>query len=118
LTDAKQQQLNQLFYLNRKVMKAYLLKESLDRVWNYIYAGATSRYLQSWMLELRWQRLPAFEKLANMLVDHLDGILNYCRAKVRFGVVEAINGNIKNLVRRERGYKNLVTCYSRLSAWQ
>src|SRR5438445_8570181 len=24
------------------------------------------------------------------------GILNYCRTKVRFGVVEAINGNIKN----------------------
>jgi transposase len=107
LTDAKQQQLNQLFSLNRKVMKAYLLKESLDRLWNYIYAGAMLRYLQSWMLQLRWQRLPAFEKLADMLVDHLDGILNYCRVKVRFGVVEAINGNIKTLVRRGRGYKNL-----------
>jgi hypothetical protein len=26
---------------------------------------------------------------------------------VRFGVVEAINGNIKALLRRGRGYKNL-----------
>jgi hypothetical protein len=26
---------------------------------------------------------------------------------VRFGVVEAINGNIKTLLRRGRGYKNL-----------
>ena len=42
-----------------------------------------------------------------MLLDHLDGILNYCRTKVRFGVVEAINGNIKALFRRGRGYKNL-----------
>ena len=33
--------------------------------------------------------------------------LNYCRTKVRFGVVEAINGNIKTLLRRGRGYKNL-----------
>jgi hypothetical protein len=33
--------------------------------------------------------------------------LNYCRTKVRFGVVEAINGNIKALLRRGRGYKNL-----------
>jgi hypothetical protein len=38
---------------------------------------------------------------------HSDGILNYCRTKVRFGVVEAINGNIKTLLRRGRGYKNL-----------
>ena len=27
--------------------------------------------------------------------------------KVRFGLVEAINGNIKALLRRGRGYKNL-----------
>ena len=48
-----------------------------------------------------------FKNLAYMLLDHLDGILNYCRTKVRFGVVEAINGNIKTLLRRGRGYKNL-----------
>jgi len=65
------------------------------------------RYLKSWTLQLRWQRLPAFDKLAYMLLDHLDGILNNCRVKVRFGVVEAINSNIKTLLRRGRGYKNL-----------
>ena len=48
-----------------------------------------------------------FEKLAQMLVDHLEGILNYCRTKVPMGVVEAVNGNIKSLLRRGRGYKNL-----------
>ena len=37
----------------------------------------------------------------------LDGILNYCRTKGRFGVVEAINSNIKTLFRNGRGYKNL-----------
>ena len=89
-------------------MKAYLLKESLERLWTYRYEGAMLRYLQSWIDELRWQRLAPFQKLAQMLLDHLDGILNYCRTKVRFGVVEAINGNIKTLLRRGRGYKNLV----------
>lgn len=107
LTAAKRQQLNELFAMNRKVMKAYLLKESLDRLWTYTYEGAMLRYLKSWVLALRWQRLPAFEKLAHMLLDHVDGILNYCRVKVRFGVVEAVNGNIKTLLRRGRGYQNL-----------
>ena len=107
LTADKRQQLNHLFALNRRLMKAYLLKESLERLWTYTYEGAMQRYLKSWTLQLRWQRLPAFGKLAHMLIDHLDGILNYCRVKVRFGVVEAINGNIKALLRRGRGYKNL-----------
>lgn len=29
--------------------EAYLLKESLDRLWNYHYEGAMLRYLQSWV---------------------------------------------------------------------
>jgi hypothetical protein len=33
--------------------------------------------------------------------------LNYCRTKVPLGVVEAVNGNIKSLLRRGCGYKNL-----------
>jgi transposase len=42
-----------------------------------------------------------------MLLKHLDGIFNCCRTKVRFGVVEAINGNIRMLINRGRGYQNL-----------
>ena len=76
-------------------------------VWTYRYEGAMLKYLQRWIDQLRWQRLKPFQKLAEMLVNHLDGILNYCRTKVPLGVVEAINGNIKSLLRRGRGYKNL-----------
>ncbi len=60
------------------------------------------RYFKSWMDQLRWQRLVPFQKLAEMLLDHFEGILNYCRTKVALGVVEAINGNIKTLLRRGR----------------
>jgi transposase len=107
LSSVKRQELNQLFALNRKLFKAYLLKESLDRLWTYRYEGAMLRYLQGWIDQLRWQRLRPFQKLAEMLLDHLEGILNYCRTKVPLGVVEAVNGNIKALLRRGRGYKNL-----------
>ncbi len=49
LTVRKKQQLNDLFALNRKVMKAYLLKESPDRLWSYRYEGAMLCYLNSWI---------------------------------------------------------------------
>jgi len=99
--------LNRLFQINRRVFKAYMLKESLERLWDYRYERAMTNYLQKWMDQLRWQRLPAFQKLAEMLLKHLDGILNYCRTKVPFGVVEAINSNIRMLINRGRGYKNM-----------
>jgi transposase len=66
-------------------MKAYLLKESLERLWTYRYEGAMVRYLQSWIDQLRWRRLPPFQRIVQMLADHM-GIPNYCRTKARFGV--------------------------------
>ena len=58
-------------------------------------------------VSVRTARLPAFQQLAAMLLEHLDGILDHCRTPVRFGVVEAINSNIKALLRHGRGYTNL-----------
>jgi transposase len=59
------------------------------------------------LTSLRWRRLKPREKLARMLLNHLEGILNYCKTKVPLGVVEAVNGNIKALLRRGRGYRDL-----------
>ncbi len=89
------------------MLKADLLKESRSQLWNYTWEGAMLRYLQSWIDQLRWQRLKPMEKLARMLLDHLEGILNYCRTKVPLGVIEAVNGNIKALLRRGRGYRDM-----------
>lgn len=107
LTQEHRGDLNRLFQLNRRVFKAYLLKESLERLWNYSYRGAMLNYLNKWMGQLKWQRLAPFEKLAATLLKHVDGIANYCETKVRFGVVEAVNGNIRMLINRGRGYQNL-----------
>jgi len=86
---------------------ALLLYSQASKYAGFKYEGAMLNYLKNWIDQLRWQRLVPFQNLAKMLLNHLDGILNYCRTKVRFGVVEAINGNIKTLFRRGRGYKNL-----------
>ena len=65
------------------------------------------RCLQSWIDQLRLQRLAPMEKLAMLLLNHLEGILNYCGTKIPMGVIEAVNGNIKALIRRGRGYQDL-----------
>jgi len=98
------QTLRELFALNRRLAKAYLLKEQLAQLWTYTYEGWARRFLTTWLRALRWQRLPAFQKLGRLLTRHLDGILNYCHEPVPFGTVEAINGNIRAIVRRGRGY--------------
>jgi hypothetical protein len=60
----------------------------------------------NWLLDLRWQRLPAFQQLGALVMRHLIGILNYCHEKAPFGKVEAINGNIRAMLRRGRGHRD------------
>jgi transposase len=95
---------------NRRLAKAYLLKgrqlARLWTLWTYTYEAAAHRFLTNWLLALRGQRLPAFQKLARLLMQHRDGILNYCHEKVPFGRVEAINGNIRAMLRRGHGYRD------------
>jgi hypothetical protein len=49
-----------------------------------------------------------------MLTRHLDGILSYCHEKVPFGTVEAINGNIRAMLRRGRVRVQKATASRRL----
>jgi transposase len=74
LNTDKRRLLNELFALNRRLFKAYLLKESLDRLWAFRSEAAMLRYLQNWIDQLRWQRLKPLEKFADMLFNHLDGL--------------------------------------------
>jgi transposase len=117
LSGKQKQRLNERSALNHRVMKAYLMKESLERLWTYTYEGAMLRYLQDWIDQLRWQRLQPMEKLASTLLNHLEGILNYCKTKVPLGVVEAVNGNIKALLRRGRGYRDLQYLLLKAQRW-
>lgn len=102
----KRSQLKLALTLNRRLFKAYYLKEHIERLWRFTYEGAALRFLDAWIKSLRWQRLLAFQKLALTLLKHVDGIVAYCRHKVPFGVVEAINGNLRSLIRRGRGYED------------
>jgi transposase len=106
LDRTERQTLRELFALNRRLAKAYLLKEQLAHLWTYTYEGAARRFLTTWLRALRWQRLPAFQKLGRLLTRHLDGLLNYCHEKVPLGTVEAINANIRAVLRRGRGYRD------------
>jgi hypothetical protein len=40
---SKRQELTQLFAVNRRLFKAYILREQLDRLWTYIRPGTAWR---------------------------------------------------------------------------
>jgi transposase len=103
---SKRQELQQLFAVNRRLFRAYVLREHLDRLWMYTTRNRVATFLWGWLKALRWQRLPEMDKLGDTLVKHFDGIAAYCDHPVRFGVVESINATIKGVLRRARGMRD------------
>lgn len=103
---SKRRELEELFAVNRRLFKAYVLREQLDRLWTYKTPQGVGDFLLGWLKALRWQRLPEMERLGAFLVKHLEGIAAYCFHPVRFGVVESLNTTIKAVLRRARGMRN------------
>ena len=102
----KRAELQALFAANRRLFKAYVLREQLDRLWTYKTRTGVLNFLLGWIQALRWQRLPEMERLGDFLFRHIEGIAAYCDHQVRFGVVESINTTIKAVLRRARGMKD------------
>jgi transposase len=105
---SKRAELQTLFAANRRLFKAYVLREQLDRLWTYKTRPGVLRFLNGWCDALRWQRLPEMDRLGEFLFKHLEGIAAYCDHQVRFGVVESINTTIKAVLRRARGMRDEV----------
>jgi transposase len=103
---SKRIELQKLFTANRRLFKAYVLREQIDRLWTYKTRTGVLNFLNGWVDALRWQRLPELERLGAFLFKHLDGIAAYCDHHVRFGVVESINTTIKAVLRRARGMRD------------
>jgi transposase len=108
LTPQKQQALHELFRVNKRLYRAYLLKESFGGLWSYRQPYWARRFFEQWQRSLRWQRLPSFEKFAAMIERHWDGIESYCHVenKVPLGFVEGMNNRIRQLQRQAYGYRD------------
>jgi transposase len=100
--------LRKLLKVNKRLNAAYLLKESFGQLWSYQSEGWARRFFDNWKQSLKWQRLRPYEKFAEMIERHWDGIAAYSRPenKVSLGFVEGLNNKIRVIQRRAYGLRD------------
>jgi transposase len=108
LSQKGQASLDLLFKANRRLNKAYLLKEQFGQLWEYNEPAEARQFFENWKSALRWQRLPTYTKFADLIERHWDGIVSYCHEgnKVPLGFVEGFNNKIRALQRRAYGFRD------------
>jgi len=108
LTLEGRQALKTLLAANKRLNTAYLLRESFGQLWSYEREGWARRFFENWRASLKWQWLKPYEKFAQMIDRHWDGIAAYCKPqnKVALGFVEGLNNKIRVIQRRAYGLRD------------
>ena len=89
---------------NKRIYRAYLLKEALVGVLDCRYETLARHKLDEWIRWARRSRLEPFKRVASTVRDHADGILAYVRSGLSNGRTEGLNGKARTLTRRSYGF--------------
>ena len=99
--------LRDLLRYNLKTVRAYLLKEVFQQLWDYNSPTWAGKFLDAWCQQVMRSRIEPMKKIARSLRQHRELILNYFwGAKlISSGVVEGLNNKAKVTMRKSYGFR-------------
>jgi transposase len=103
--------LRDLLRYNLKTVRAYLLKEAFQQLWDYNSVQWAGKFLDEWCRQVMRSRIDPMKKIARSLRQHRELILNYFRAQkmLSSGVVEGLNNKAKVTMRKSYGFRTFRT---------
>jgi transposase len=99
--------LRDLLRYNLKTVRAYLLNEAFQQLWDYNSPAWAGKFLDEWCRQVMRSRIEPMKKIARSLREHRELILNYFRAQklLSSGVVEGLNNKAKVTMRKSYGFR-------------
>lgn len=104
LTPPESEKLSTIQQTNRRLYRAYLLKESLAGALDYRQVARARRALEHWLSWASRSRLKPFARVARTIRRHFDGILAYVRTRFTNGFTEGTNNKLRLVARRAFGF--------------
>ena len=107
LGDEQHFRLRDLLRYNLRTVRAYLLKEAFQQLWDYNSPAWAGKLLDEWCRQTMRSRIEPMKKIARSLRQHRELILNYFRAQklISSGVVEGLNNKAKVTMRKSYGFR-------------
>lgn len=107
LSPEQQAQLQCALCADGQLRSAYLLKEEFRLIFEKIHdRDQARRFLQAWMLKVRFTGNPYLLDFLNTLTNWFEQILNYFDQRITNGFVEGMNRAIRFLISRAFGFRN------------
>ena len=111
LTDKQHPKLQELLQYNLQSVRAYLLREDFQQLWEYISPAWAMKFLDEWIKKAMLSKIVPMKKMARTLRRHQGLIANWFITKKQYssGIVEAINANAKLTIRKAHGFRRFET---------
>jgi transposase len=99
--------LAELLQYNLHSIRSYLLKEEFQLFWNYKSAHWAGKFMGQWSTKCMRSKIDPMKKVARILRNHRELLLNWFRAKGQLssGVVEGFNNKAKLTSRKSFGFR-------------
>lgn len=99
--------LNSLAKSNRRIHRAWVLKDEFNHFWNYTYAGSAEQFLKRWMTAALKSRIPSLIKFVGTVREYKQNIMTFIERPLTNAVGEGINRILKIVKNRSSGFRNL-----------
>ena len=106
LPESRASQFEELKSADLKTSRAWAMKENFREFWKCITRPEAAAYFKKWKKWVMKSKLPEMKKVAKMLSDHLDGLLNFTLYPITNAVSEGFNSKIQSLKADARGFLN------------
>lgn len=107
LTEKQHLKLSDLMKYNLRSVKAYLLREDFQQLWEYRRSAWAGKFLDKWCEMVDRTNLAPMKKVAATIKGHRALIMNWFKARgeLSSGAVEGMNNKVKLVSRKSYGFK-------------
>jgi len=92
---------------NRRIYRAWRLKDEFEQLWNYKAPWAAKRFFERWTKTAMRSRLAPIKKFVATLRRHRDAILAFVDTRLTNAISEGLNRIIKIVKNRASGFRDL-----------
>jgi transposase len=103
-TESQDSALAEVQSANKRLFRAFLLKEQLRELYHHVDPAVAAAYLEDWLAWASRSKLKPFVKLARTIREHREGVLAAVRLGLSNGRLEGLNSKVRLISHRSFGF--------------
>jgi transposase len=106
-TERQAAKLQEILQYNLKSIRSHLMKEDFQQFWEYTSPTWAGKFLDQWCTRAMRSKIEPMKKIAGMLRDKRELILNWfvAEGQLSSGIVEGFNNKLKLITRKSYGFR-------------